>query len=225
VNQRSKSASGWKTIPRRALIHLDLGRRALWHLRRSSEVDFWAGWLTEELERIPADEISILDVGAGPLTWLGFRYPGKKLTIVPVDPLADEYDWLLRDAGLDRPSARSGWQAKRCSSALGKGDSTSHTRRMRSTTARIPSQSTRTWSPSCVQVESSSSGTSGTRAKSARYLGLHHWNFDVADNSLLLWNNVGVVNVGSALAERAATSAWIAQNEVVARLRAHESES
>jgi hypothetical protein len=253
VNQRSKSASGWKTIPRRALIHLDLGRRALWHLRRSSEVDFWAGWLTsaprtekwardreerldpeteirdpvvgEELERIPADEISILDVGAGPLTWLGFRYPIKKLTIVPVDPLADEYDWLLRDAGLDRPSARSGWQAKRCSSALGKGDSTSHTRRMRSTTARIPSQSTRTWSPSCVQVESSSSGTSGTRAKSARYLGLHHWNFDVADNSLLLWNNVGVVNVGSALAERAATSAWIAQNEVVARLRAHESES
>ena len=41
--------------------------------------------------------------GAGPLTALGFRYPGKTLTIVPVDPLADEYDRLLRDAGLDPP--------------------------------------------------------------------------------------------------------------------------
>ena len=37
------------------------------------------------------------------MTSLGFRYPGKTLTIVPVDPLADEYDRLLSDAGLNPP--------------------------------------------------------------------------------------------------------------------------
>jgi hypothetical protein len=59
--------------------------------------------------------------------------------------------------------------------------------------------------------------------ESARYWGLHQWNFDVVDNSLLLWNNAVELNVGSALAEHSATSAWIAENEVVACLRVHES--
>src|SRR5688500_19459697 len=112
-------------------MHSSLGRRVVWRARRSSEVEFWAAWLagapgTEEwaddralrlvpeteirdpylraeLDRIPVEEISILDVGAGPITKLGFRFPGKKLTIVPVDPRADAYDGLLRDAALDPP--------------------------------------------------------------------------------------------------------------------------
>jgi SAM-dependent methyltransferase len=37
----------------------------------------------------------ILDVGAGPLTILGKRLAEKDLSIVAVDPLADEYDKLL----------------------------------------------------------------------------------------------------------------------------------
>jgi hypothetical protein len=54
--------------------------------------------------------------------------------------------------------------------------------------------------------------------ESARYEGLHQWNFDVADDNLLLWNNAVVVNVGSALEGRALTTAWISENEVIARL-------
>jgi SAM-dependent methyltransferase len=253
VNQRSKSASGWKTIPRRALMHLGLGRRALWHLRRSSEVDFWAGWLTsapgterwtrdreerldpeteirdpvvrEELERIPADEISILDVGAGPLTWLGFRYPGKKLTIVPVDPLADEYDGLLRNAGLDPPvrTIRVAGEALLERFGRGRFDIAYATNALDHSADpfTIISNMVGVVRPGGVVILRHKRN----EGESARYWGLHQWNFDVVDNSLLLWNNAVVVNVGSALAERAATSAWIAQNEVVARLRVHESES
>src|SRR5436190_23493678 len=133
MDRRSSASPrpSWRTTPRRVLMHFGLGRRLWWRTRKSSEVDFWAAWLngapgTEqwtsdresrlaldtqirdpvvraELERIPADKISILDVGAGPLTTLGYRYPGKTLTIVPVDPLADEYDRLLSDARLDPP--------------------------------------------------------------------------------------------------------------------------
>jgi 2-polyprenyl-3-methyl-5-hydroxy-6-metoxy-1,4-benzoquinol methylase len=54
--------------------------------------------------------------------------------------------------------------------------------------------------------------------ESARYGGLHQWNFDVVDGSLLLWNNAVEVDVGSALEGRALTTAWISEGEVVARL-------
>lgn len=41
------------------------------------------------------DELHILDVGAGPLTWLGKQLNGRKIEITAVDPLADEYDRIL----------------------------------------------------------------------------------------------------------------------------------
>ena len=40
-------------------------------------------------------EVNILDVGAGPLTYLGKKGNGKNITITAVDPLADEYDRIL----------------------------------------------------------------------------------------------------------------------------------
>lgn len=59
--------------------------------------------ILERLEEFRSSRISILDVGAGPLTVLGKRYPGKTLEIVPVDPLADEYDELLAVARIEPP--------------------------------------------------------------------------------------------------------------------------
>ncbi len=40
-------------------------------------------------------DISILDVGAGPLTYLGKKWNGKNIHITAVDPLADEYNKIL----------------------------------------------------------------------------------------------------------------------------------
>ena len=59
--------------------------------------------------------------------------------------------------------------------------------------------------------------------ESAQYGGLHQWNFDVRDDSLLLWNSAVEVDVGSALEGRALTRAWISQDEVIARLVVNES--
>jgi len=41
-------------------------------------------------------EVHILDVGAGPLTHLGKVHAGKSLRITAVDPLADQYDRILK---------------------------------------------------------------------------------------------------------------------------------
>jgi SAM-dependent methyltransferase len=249
---RSAGRPSWRTIPRRALMHLGVGRRLWWRTRKSSEVDFWAAWLngapgTEqwtsdrelrlapdtqirdpivraELERIPAEEISIVDVGAGPLTRLGYRYPGKALTIVPVDPLADEYDRLLRDAKLDPPIRTVRVAGEELAEHFG-------SRRFDiayATNSLDHSADPITIISNMVAVVRAG-GVVLLRHKrnegdSAQYGGLHQWNFDVVDDGLLVWNEVVQVNVGSALEGRAATTAWIAEGEVIARLVVNESD-
>ena len=249
VNKRSLGSAyrpGWRTIPRRALMHSGLGRRLWWRTRASSEVDFWAGWLvgapgTEqwasdrearldpdtnirdplvraELERSPAEEVSILDVGAGPVTWLGYRYPGKKLTIVPVDPLADEYDRLLRDAKLDPPirtvcvageALAEHFGARRFDIAYAT-NSLDHS----ADPVTIISNMAAVVRPGGVVLLRHKRN----EGDSARYGGLHQWNFDVVGDDLIVWNNAVRVNVGAALEGRAVTTAWISGGEVVARL-------
>lgn len=240
------------TIPRRALMRSGRGRRLWWRRRRSSEVDFWAGWLvgapgteqwasdreerldpnTEirdpivraELERNPAEEISIIDIGAGPVTNLGYRYPGKTLAIVAVDPLADQYDGLLRDAGLDPPIRTIAVAGEALLDHFGSrrfdiayaANSLDHSADpliIISNMARV----VRTGGVVLLRHKRN-------EGESALYGGLHQWNFDVVDDNLLLWNNAMEVNVGSVLGRRAVTTAWIEENEVVARLVVTESD-
>lgn len=82
------------------------------------ELKFWDYWFTEagylwpddykfrinpdtelqdELKKLldGKENPRILDVGAGPLTFMGKNIGGKPLTIIPIDALADEYDVLL----------------------------------------------------------------------------------------------------------------------------------
>src|SRR6266705_3528408 len=244
--ERRVDRPSWRTIPRRALMHAGLGRRLWWRTRRSSEVDFWAGWLagapgTEEwasdresrlapdteitdalvraeLERNPAEEISILDVGAGPMTKLGYRYPGKTLTIVPIDPLADEYERLLRDAGLHPPVRTIRVAGEALLEHFGSG---------RFDIAYASNSLDHSADPLTIISNMAAVVRTGgvvllrhkrNEGESARYGGLHQWNFDVVGDHLLLWNDVAEVDVTAALEKRAVTTAWVEQHEVVARL-------
>jgi SAM-dependent methyltransferase len=232
-------------------MHSRRGRRLWWRTRRSSEVDFWAAWLVgapgteewasdresrlnpntqirdplvrSELERNPANEISILDVGAGPVTNLGFRYPGKTLTIVPIDPLADDYDRLLLDADLVPPIRTIGVAGEALLEHFGPG---------RFDIAYAANSLDHSADPLTIISNMTAVVRAGgvvllrhkrNEGESALYGGLHQWNFDVVDDSLLLWNNAIEINVRTALEERAATTAWISQNEVIARLVVGES--
>ena len=236
----------WRTLPRRAMMHSGLGRRLWWRTRTGSEVDFWAGWLagttgneewtrdrdsrlapdTEirdplvraELERNKAEEISILDVGAGPVTSLGYRYPGKSLTIVATDPLADEYDRLLRDAELDPPIRT----IRVAGEAL-----LEHFGSRSFDIAYAVNSLDHSADPLTIVSNMAGVVRSGgvvllrhkrNEGESARYGGLHQWNFDVVDESLLVWNSAVEVNVGVAFEGRAVTTAWIAEHEAIARL-------
>jgi SAM-dependent methyltransferase len=65
--------------------------------------------LQEELKSLinapPGAVIRILDIGAGPLTTLGRKWQGRELQIVPLDPLADEYNAILARLSVKPPVA------------------------------------------------------------------------------------------------------------------------
>jgi SAM-dependent methyltransferase len=62
---------------------------------RTSPVSLVVGFHKEIIDSINLTEISVLDVGAGPLTAIGKRHPAKKIIITATDPLADEYNLML----------------------------------------------------------------------------------------------------------------------------------
>lgn len=83
------------------------------HLR--GELQFWDHWLSTDKARVderlnptldrevvlkclatlPGEAVSIIDVGAGPLTTLGTEVPGKKVSLTAVDELGEQYRRLL----------------------------------------------------------------------------------------------------------------------------------
>lgn len=97
-----------------------------WENGKIEEINFWhmwfetkgLKWLAEYKHRLNPDmllqpdlikcvqnlwwkkEVSILDVGAGPLTILGKKWPGHIVKITAVDPLSEEYDKLFEEFGV-----------------------------------------------------------------------------------------------------------------------------
>ncbi len=246
ADRRETDRLEWRTLPRRLVTRAGAGRRLVWRARRKSEVDFWADWLVgapgteqwawdreerldasteirdplvrEELERLASDEVSILDVGSGPLTSLGYRYPGRTVTIVPVDPLADDYDRLLAEAGLEPPIRTIAVAGEDLVERFGRGcfdiayaaNSLDHSADPLTIIANMVS----VVRPGGVVLLRHKRN----EGESARYGGLHQWNFDAADGRLRLWNDATEIDVGGALGERAALTAQISGPEVVARL-------
>jgi hypothetical protein len=63
----------------------------------------FAGRFAERAAALDGPTVRLLDVGAGPLTTVGKRLPGKELVVEACDPLAPGYDALLDELGLEPP--------------------------------------------------------------------------------------------------------------------------
>lgn len=103
--------------------------RENWHEALPEELQFWEralsdpdrNWLRSEydermdpqfefqdclkalIDAPPGGVVRVLDVGAGPLTRLGKKWSGRTLQLVPVDPLAEEYQALLTRLNIRPP--------------------------------------------------------------------------------------------------------------------------
>ena len=71
--------------------------------RLDPEAPITGSLLGRALDELSGEDVSILDVGSGPLTSVGKTYPGRRVTVVAVDPLADDYARVLSDSSLEAP--------------------------------------------------------------------------------------------------------------------------
>lgn len=118
ARERIQDSIRWRFQRENALAinrHRDMWRQGVY-----SEIAFWDVFLREkggkyhedyvkrfdatlplqpelvEIVNVPkGSTLRILDVGAGPLTWVGRSSPNWKIEITAIDPLADAYDKLL----------------------------------------------------------------------------------------------------------------------------------
>jgi SAM-dependent methyltransferase len=112
------------TIEQKLKIRLPLSAKLRWDLSVKTEVRFWDKYFATKglsypedyLNRLKPDtaldkeitdllpqqpSIEILDVGAGPMTYLGKKWNNVKINITAVDPLANEYDKLMTKYGVN----------------------------------------------------------------------------------------------------------------------------
>jgi SAM-dependent methyltransferase len=207
----------------------------LWHEDVPAEVEFWRRYLltrgsdwpdeyqhrvdptaalseplvADRLGRFAGPAVSILDVGAGPLTILGKRHPDRELDITAVDPLAEHYDRILAEAQVSPivrtiPCAgealvdRFGEAAFDIVYARNAIDHTVHP-------VDIIHNMVAVVRPG---------GFVALRhyrqeAVSTGWAQLHQWNFDVGGGELLIWGRQVMHNITQLLADQATTNCWI----------------
>lgn len=231
---------------RRALIRTRVGRRLWWRSRgREHELDFWTAWLetkgagawgedyarrlgpapliedelvTAWLDEIDRVEVKIIDVGAGPITKLGTRYPGKSIEVVPVDPLAGEYDRLLSRFGVEPPVRTIEAHGERLLRHFGPAsfdiayavNSIDHSY---DPVRIIGNMLTLVRPDGAVLLRHRLN-----EGEHERYVGLHQWNFDVRDGDLVIWNHAVTQSLRHALGARGDVEAWIEDDMAVARV-------
>lgn len=100
------------------------GPSSRWAKAQEQEIDYWTHHLGMDAEQrrarsdperilqtylmklihvTPGSRVEILDVGAGPLTFVGPKFPGHELHITPIDPNAADYDRILAKLGISPP--------------------------------------------------------------------------------------------------------------------------
>jgi SAM-dependent methyltransferase len=204
--------------------------RSRWSDGRSVEVAFWDNWLrthgrewSEEefayridpdteinigpivnfLKQNLAEDISILDVGAGPVTSLGKNFPGKRIHITATDPLADEYNRLLELSELVAPVRTLQCEGEHLLDLFAPGTfdiAYSHNAldHCYNPLHVIQNMIALVKSDGLVFLQHAKN-----EAIRQQGFGMHLWNFDIRGGSLVLWNESQLVDVTSYVQDEA----------------------
>jgi hypothetical protein len=156
-------------------------------LRLSSGRPFpW--WAKPLIPGNPA-RLRVLDVGAGPVTALGPVWEDKLVTIVPVDPLATEYEQLLRDNNIT-PPVRTIYGVGETLSEQFQPDSFDFAYASNCLDQTIDPvgchrQILTVLKPGCSLV----SIHLANQGEEENYEGVYQWNFSINDGRLIIWNH------------------------------------
>ena len=193
-----------------------------WESGKQHEIDFWTEWfetgglqwkeeyknrLDENLpfpefliEYLPdRPEITVLDVGAGPLTLLGKVLPGRKLTITAVDALADIYDKIMERCHIV-PLVRTQYcEAERLSEKFPAGSFDLVYMQNALDHSYDPMEGIKQMlhvvkNDCCVFLSHATN-----EAERENYSGFHQWNFCMEGDKFIIWNKDARIDVASEL--------------------------
>jgi SAM-dependent methyltransferase len=161
------------------------------------------GVFAARLAGLEGERVRVLDVGAGPITSIGKRLPGKDLELVACDPLASQYDALLDEFGVEPPVRTLGCDGERLLERFApESFDATHARNALD----------HAYDPFAVVVNMLACVRPGGlvllshfRCEAVNgYDGFHQWNFDMtADGAFVIWHPRGVVDVTDRLRELA----------------------
>jgi SAM-dependent methyltransferase len=171
------------------------------------------------------DTVSIIDVGSGPASMVGSVFPGKKLALVAVDPLADEYNRLLDEFGIAPPVRPTRAEGEHLLETFGPDRFDLAYSRNALDHAVDPVRIIENMVG--VLRPGGSAVLRHVRNEGVRnaYVELHQWNFDTRDDHLIAWRPGVEVDITTRLAGRAEVECSLdeaedaAHAQVVARVR------
>lgn len=158
------------------------------HLQRAERRQV-SSFIRERVSRVnPGGVARILDVGSGPLTTLGTEWPGREVELRAVDPLADEYNAILDELGIDVPVRPEVGEAERLIVQFGRGTfDLVHSANALDHCADAPEAMRQ------MVAVTTPRGTVLLHhlvnvAEKESYHGLHQWNLCVEDGALVVWS-------------------------------------
>jgi SAM-dependent methyltransferase len=144
------------------------------------------GWHRELVDKIASDRVSILDVGAGPVTVIGKSHDAKVLRITAVDPLADEYAKLLAKHRLEPPVRTRKGSGEELVALFGR-DAFDLVLAQKCIDHSIdPAGCVRNMIEVCRVGGVVALAHEENLAVNAAYRGLHQWNFNLRGSSLIV---------------------------------------
>jgi SAM-dependent methyltransferase len=214
----------------------------VWQRGLPLEVDFWADYLRtgggehpeefqrrtdphlpvddpfllDAIDRVGGQEITIVDVGSGPLTSVGSRdprHPERRIEVTAIDPLAKDYQRLLREAGVTAPAPPHDCRGEDVARTFGRGhfdiayarNSIDHSVDALAAIASMLD---------AVRVGGAVVLLHRRReAEHHGYTQLHQWNLDVQGGRLVLFDEHRFYDVGEHFADVATTSAELVGTE------------
>lgn len=152
-------------------------------------------WLREWMNCPEGSEVRVLDVGAGPLTWVGKKWSGRRVVIEAIDPLANSYAEIMRRHKLTPPAPTKPGDGEDVVKLFG------------------PNRFDLAFARNCLDhsydaIQAVQSMIEATKpggiiflwhnqdeAEHLCYQGLHQWNFRLQDGSLVVWKGDRKFNV------------------------------
>jgi SAM-dependent methyltransferase len=139
------------------------------------------------IARIPDENLSIIDVGAGPLTSVGKTYPGKTVSVTATDPLAPEYARIMQDAGIEPPVPPIACRGEDLLNLFRPGTFDLAFARNALDHCVDPVRVIRNMVQLVKEERFVVLRHRRREANTQLYRGLHQWNFDIEDGGFVIW--------------------------------------